>query len=424
MLLILIIAFVIFLFVGMPLAFVMGVSSVLSLLSNPDIPGLVMAQKIFTTSDSFTLMAIPFFMLAGHLMDQANITELLAQFANTLVGHIRGGLAHTVVLVGMLMAGISGSANADASAIGSLMVPTLKKAGYNEGFTVAVVSAAAALGPIIPPSIMMIIYASITNISIAELFLAGFAPGILCGIGFMVWSYIYAKKHGYQPSGHTPGLKTIGTSFKGAIWALIMPVLILGGILSGAFTATESGAIAVVYGLAYGGISKRLNWQKIEKAFFRSVVSTVAPMIIIVMASLMSYLLIRENASGVLIGFLTQISTDPHVLLVEIVILCLFLGMFIDPTAIMLMIVPILAPLITQIGYVPLHFAIIVVVALVMGGLTPPVALVLYIVASVDNTPLEKVVGPIWPFVLIVTAVILLMIFYPPFALFIPSIIM
>ena len=424
MLIILIVAFVIFLLLGMPLAFVMGVSSMLSLLSNPQLPGLVIAQKIFTACDSFVLMAIPFFMLAGHLMTEAGITEILAQFAKTLVGHIKGGLAHTTVLVGMLMAGISGSANADASAIGSLMVPTLKKAGYDEGFTVSVISAAAALGPIIPPSIMMIIYASVTNISIAELFLAGFAPGIVAGIGFMIWSYIYAKRHGYLASGRAAGLRTIWASFRGAVWALMMPVLVLGGILSGAFTATESGAIAVVYGLAYGLISKRLNREKIERAFLKAAVSTVAPMIIILFASVMSYLLTRENASEALIGFLTGISSDPHILLIEIVILCLILGMFIDPTAIMLMIVPVLAPLIAQYGYIPLHFAIIVVVALVTGGLTPPVALVLYIVASVDKTPLEKVVRPIWPFVFVVVGVIFLMIFLPQFALFIPSIIM
>src|SRR4030042_1073799 len=178
MLTILVVAFSVFLFLGMPLAFVMGVSSMISLLSDPALPGLVFAQKIFTAGDSFVLMAIPFFMLAGHLMDQAGITEILAHFASTLVGHIRGGLAHTRVLVGMLMAGISGSANADASAIGSLMVPTLKKNGYDEGFAVSVVPAAAAVGPVIPPSIMMIIYASITNISIPELFVEGFAPGI------------------------------------------------------------------------------------------------------------------------------------------------------------------------------------------------------------------------------------------------------
>ena len=177
MIAIVLIAFAVLLVLGMPIAFVMGVSSMFALLSNPQLPGLVIAQKIFTTVDSFSLMAIPFFMLAGHLMNEAGITKILVKFSHSLVGHIRGGLAQSTVLAGMLMAGISGSANADASAIGGLMVPTLKEDGYDDGFSVSLVAATAALGPIIPPSIMMIIYSSITNISVAKLFLAGFVPG-------------------------------------------------------------------------------------------------------------------------------------------------------------------------------------------------------------------------------------------------------
>lgn len=420
MLTIALVLFFVFLLLGMPIAFVMGVSSMFSLLSNPQIPGLVFAQKMFTACDSFSLMAIPFFMLAGHLMNETGITKTLVQFANTIVGHIKGGLAQSTVLGGMLMAGISGSANADASAIGALMVPTLKEDGYDEGFAVSLVAATAALGPIIPPSIMMIIYSSITNISVAQLFLAGLVPGILSGLGFMVISYFYAKSNGFK-SLKRANLKTIWSSFKVSIGALVMPVLILGGILSGVFTATEAGVIAVVYGLVYGIISKRLNREKLGRALFNSVISTVVPMLIIAIASMFGYIMARENLPLIVVDVLTGLTTNPYMILMVIIAFLFIIGMFIDATAAMLMIVPVLAPLISQYGYRPLHFAMIIILTLVMGGLTPPVGMLLYIVSSVDNTPLEKVVVAIWPFIWVILGIVLCTVFFPQVVTFIPG---
>ena len=420
MIAIVLISFAVLLVLGMPIAFVMGVSSMFALLSNPQLPGLVIAQKIFTTVDSFSLMAIPFFMLAGHLMNEAGITKILVKFSHSLVGHIRGGLAQSTVLAGMLMAGISGSANADASAIGGLMVPTLKEDSYDDGFAVSLVAATAALGPIIPPSIMMIIYSSITNISVAKLFLAGFVPGILSGLGFMMISYLYARKKGFVPAKKSTAGE-VWKSFRSAFWALLMPVIIMGGILSGVFTATEAGVIAVVYGLGYGIISKEITWKKLEKVLLDSVVSTVVPMLIIAMAAMVSYILARENLPVVVMSLLEATSNNPHIILLIVIGLLFIVGMFIDPTAAMLMLVPVLAPLIGKFGYDPVHFAMIIVMTLVLGGLTPPVGMLLYIVASVDNTPLERIFRSIWPFIWLVFGIVILTVFVPQVVTFIPS---
>lgn len=420
MIVIILITFGILLILGMPIAFGMGVSSMFALISNPNLPGLVLAQKIFTTVDSFSLMAIPFFMLAGHLMNEAGITKILVDFSRTLVGHIRGGLAQSTVLAGMLMAGISGSANADASAIGGLMVRTLKEDGYEEGFTVSLVAATAALGPIIPPSIMMIIYASITNISVAKLFLGGIVPGVLSGFGFMLLSYLYARKNGFVSTPRA-SLREIGIGFKHAFWALLMPVIIMGGILSGVFTATEAGVIAVVYGLAYGFVKKKITWESLEHILLNAVVSTVVPMLIIALAAMVSYILARENLPSIVLALLEATSSNPYVILLIIIGILFIVGMFIDPTAAMLMLVPVFAPLIGKYGYDPLHFALIIVITLVLGGLTPPVGMLLYIVSSVDNTPFEKVVMKIWPFVWIILGIILVAVFVPEIFTLIPT---
>ncbi len=419
MIAIVLITFGILLILGTPIAFGMGVSSMFAILSNSNLPGLVLAQKIFTTVDSFSLMAIPFFMLAGHLMNEAGITKILVDFSKTLVGHIKGGLAQSTVLAGMLMAGISGSANADASAIGGLMVRTLKEDGYDEGFAVSLVASTAALGPIIPPSIMMIIYSSITNISVAKLFLGGIVPGILSGLGFMILSYLYARRHGF-PSTPRARVREVAAGFKGAFWALLMPIIIMGGILSGVFTATEAGVIAVVYGLIYGFMKKKINWKSLEGILLNAVISTVVPMLIIAMAAMVSYILARENLPTVVLSLLEAASSNPYVILLIIIAVLFIVGMFIDPTAAMLMLVPVFAPLIGKYGFDPLHFALVIVITLVLGGLTPPVGMLLYIVSSVDNTPFEKVVVTIWPFIWIILGIILVAVFIPEIFTLVP----
>lgn len=239
MIYLLLISFLIMLFLGMPVAYAMAVSSSLAIFLDPSLPSLVIGQKMFTAMDSFSLMAIPFFMLAGALMNETGITKKIVAFAQSIVGHLTGGLGHTAILTGILMAGISGSANADTSAIASMLVPALREEGYDDGYACALVSGCGALGPVIPPSIMMVVYSGVVSISISALFLAGVIPGLLIGGGYMIINYIYAKKNNIAKL-KFGGIKTIFITLKGAIWALIMPVIIIGGILSGIVTATEA----------------------------------------------------------------------------------------------------------------------------------------------------------------------------------------
>ncbi len=416
------IAFLVLLFIGVPIAYSLAIAATGVILMMPDLPNLVIAQKIFSSMDSFFLVAVPFFMLAGGIMNETGITKRLVRFSDSLVGHIKGGLGHTSVLTGMLMAGVSGSANADAAAIGTLMVPPLKKSGYEEGFAVSLVAAAGALGPIIPPSIMMIVYSGVTNISIAKLFMGGVLPGISLGIGYMVLNYFYAVKHNLNSRGFS-GWRNVWDSFKEAVWALIMPAIILGGILFGVVTATEAGVLASLYGIIYGFITKTLTLPKLWHCCYDAVKTSAVTMIIIAFATLFGYMLARGNFSEVIIGFLGAFTTNKYIVLGLIVILIFILGMFIDPNAILLMVVPVVAPLVTQYNFDPIHFAVVLVLALVMGGLTPPVGLVLYIVSSVDQTPLYKAVKAVWPFVWVNFAVILLVMLIPGIATWIPGLI-
>ena len=420
MLIILAAAFVLLLFIGMPIAFALAIAATSTIVFMPDLPNLIIAQKMFTSMDSFSLMAIPFFMLAGGIMNETGITKKLVDFSNSLVGHIKGGLGHTSVLTGMLMAGVSGSANADAAAIGSLMVPSLKRSGYDEGFAASLVAAAGALGPIIPPSIMMIIYSGVTNIAIGKLFLGGVLPGIVLGIAYMIFNYMYAVKHKMNNRKFSGWLK-VWESFTGAIWALIMPGIIIGGILMGVVTATEAGVLATIYGIAYGFITKRLTIKRLLHCCYDAVKTTSITMIIIAFAFLLGYMLARENFSTVVTTLITGFTTSKYLVLGMIVILIFFLGMFIDPNAILLMVVPVVAPLVLQYGFDPIHFAIVLVLALVLGGISPPVGLVLYIVASTDNVPLQKAVKSVWPFVIINLIVILMVMFIPQIATWLPN---
>ena len=416
----LVVIFLILLFVGVPIGYSMAISATTIILLIPDLPTLVVAQKMFTAMDSFSLMAVPFFMLAGSLMAETGITHSIVGFADALVGHIKGGIGHTAAISGMLMAGISGSANADAAALGAILVPTLKENGYEEGFAVSLVSAAGTLAPIIPPSIMMILYAGITNMVVGELFMAGVIPGILMGGCYMVMSYFHAKNRGLNDRPFV-GWKKAFIAIKNAIWALLMPVIVLGGVLSGIVTATEAGVVACFYGIFYGFITRKLSFKKLWKCAEDAATSTAVTMLIIAFATLIGYLLAREDFSEIIMSMVTTYHLNKYVVLAMIVVLNIFLGMFIDANAICLMVVPVVYPVLVGLGFDPLHFAVVILISLVIGGLSPPVGMVLYIVASVSKTPLEKVVKPVWFFVLADVIVIAIVMALPFTITFIPS---
>lgn len=419
MLIILFSIFVVFLFMGMPVAYAMAISATVTLFFDPSLPGIIIPQKMFTAMDSFSLMAIPFFMLAGSLMEQCGITGKLVGFARSLVGHFTGGLGHATIVTGVLMAGVSGSANADTAAIASILVPALKDEGYEAGYSCAMVSGCGALGPIIPPSIMMVIYSGVTSIAIGALFMAGIIPGLVIGVGYMFVNYLYAKRTGI-PRTKFAGWKQLGKDTIHAIPALIMPVIIIGGILSGVVTATESGVLACTYSVLYGLVCRTLNVKKLKECISGAVSATTNSMIIIAFAGLFGALATNYNMSKVILTVMTSFTSSPNVVLIFVSVVLFIAGMFIDSNAAMLMLIPIFAPLIGQYGFNALHFAMVCILTLDIGGLSPPVGLLLYISANITNTPLGKVTRQIWQFIAVNYGVTLLVIFIPAIVTFLP----
>ena len=420
MLIILFALFLVLLFMGMPVAYAMSISAVITLLFDPSLPGLIIPQKMFTAMDSFSLMAIPFFMLAGSLMEQCGITKKLVDFARSLVGHFTGGLGHATIVTGVLMAGVSGSANADTAAIASILVPALKDEGYDDGYACAMVSGCGALGPVIPPSIMMVIYSGVTSIAIGALFMAGFLPGLLIGAGYMLVNWLYAKRTGI-PRTKFVGWKQLCRDTLSAVPALIMPLIIIGGILSGIVTATESGVLACLYSVIYGLCCRTLNLEKFKDCVHGAVSATTNSMIIIAFAGLFGALVTNYNMSKVILSIMTSFTSSPNVVLIFVSVVLFIAGMFIDSNAAMLMLIPIFAPLISQYNFSPLHFAMVCILTLDMGGMSPPVGLLMYLSANITGTPLSKVVKSIWQFIAVNYTVTILAIFIPAIVTLLPK---
>lgn len=413
--------FAVLLIIGTPIILCLGLPSTIWLIASARIPNLVMAQKMFTACDSFSLMAIPFFMLAGQIMERTGITEAIVDFANACIGWIRGGLACAVELAGIIMAGISGSSNADASALGSICLRALKRSGYEEGWAAAIVVSASGLGPIIPPSIIMIIYANAAGLNIGKLFMGGILPGVSLGIVYMLVAANYARRKGIAT---TPfmGFKHLGKTFSKAIWALIMPVIIVVGILTGWFTATEAGVTASLYGLAYGLIAKKINVRSIILSLRDAVISATGPVSLIAISSIFSYMLAREGVTTAVANFCVNHIGSQFGMLGFVVLVCLLGGCFIDGTAILLLLTPIFLPIVQQMGIDVQQFSIIFMIAIMSGGMTPPVGSMLFVISGIDNTPISKMVKPIMPFIGALLAVIVLMIVFPQISCWLPSV--
>ena len=420
MLVVVIVLFFVLLLLGTPVAMSMGISCLPWLIFGTTTPGTVVAQKIFTSTNSFSLMAIPFFMLAGSIMETTNITNNIVKFANSIVGHFRGGLAQTTTVSGAIMAGISGSANADCAAIGNLMVPAMKEAGYDDGYAVVCTATAGGLGPIIPPSIQMVIYASITGFSTGKLFMGGVIPGVVAVVFYMIMNYIYARRANV-PTQPFKGFGYIWQCFKETIGALIMPIIIIGGILGGVFTATEAGVAAVVYGVCYGFITKKLSFKKLFECLKSAAIATAGPMLIIAVSSILSYVLARLNLTTAIENFCAAHISTPVAFLFFVVIVNVIAGCFIDGNASMLMLVPILFPVMQMFGINELQFAMVFIVSMLTGGITPPVGIFLFIVCGVDGTPLSKCLKWVLPFFAMQILLLVLMIFIPGITTWLPS---
>jgi len=420
MITIMVVVFVVTLALGFPVAFCLGITS-LAALWVADIPLALIAQRMFTGIDSFPLMAVPFFVLAGELMNRGGTTERLIDFANVLVGRIRGGLAHTNIVASMFFGGISGSAVADTSAMGTILVPGMVQKGYDKGFSAAVTAASSTMGPIIPPSIFMVIMGVTTGVSIGGLFAAGFIPGLILGLSMMGLSYYLALRRNY-PRDDTPfSLARLGRSFKSAGPALLAPLIILGGILGGVFTPTEAAVVAVFYALLVGlFVYRELKWADLIDILISSGVTTAVLLLIIATANIFAWVLTAQQIPQHIAQAMLGLTQDPYLILLLINVFLIFIGMFLEGGAAIIILAPTLMTVAQAVGIHPLHFAFVMVINIVVGLLTPPLGVCLFVVCGVTDYPLSKVTRAVLPFLALEFSVLLLVTYFPPIVMLVP----
>lgn len=410
--------FVILLVLGVPIAFVLAISSFAAILYE-GYPLVVMSQRFFTGLDSFPFMAIPLFMLAGSIMAKGGVTQRIIDFALSIFGSIRGALSHVVASSGILMGGISGSGVADTAALGSILIPEMKRRNYDPGFSAALVAASGSIGLIIPPSIALIIYGVSTQTSIGDLFLAGLIPGIVIGIGFIIYSYFVARKYQY-PKEDSFSWKKVWVSLRKTILALLMPVIIIVGIRGGIFTATEGGAIVALYSLFLGVfIYREIKIKDLPKIFYDAAISTAMISTIIGATTLFSWLLSSEQIPQKLTQSLLGVTDNPVLLLLIINVILLLSGLFLDSGPAILLLSPILAPVAASIGVDMVQFGLIMVINLTIGLLTPPVGTAMFVASNISGVPVLKLAKNLLPFWLIMIFVLLIITFVPSVTTFV-----
>lgn len=407
----------------MPIAFVLGVTSLLVILIKGDLNLLqLIPSRVYSGIDMFPLMAMPLFILAGDIMNKTGITKQLVTLALRLVGHFRGGLAYANIVTEIFFSGITGSAVADAAALGTLLIPAMEREGYPKGFSAALVAASSCLGPIIPPSTIMVIYGSIMGISIAGLFAAGLIPGLLMAAALMFCSYKIALKGNYPKGEKRASIQEIISSFKQAILALFLPAIILGGILGGIFTPTEAAGVSVVFSLAIGfAVYRNIKLKDLWNSLCDMTLVTAVVFIILSTAAIFSWLLASEQVPQIFTNFVLSLTANKYMVLLIINVILLIVGCFMDQTAALIILAPVLAPLAYQVGVHPLHFGMIMILNLVIGLITPPLGACLFTVCSIGHMPLEAVVKPIFPFNLVLIAILFLITYIPELSLVIPK---
>lgn len=415
--------FVVLLIISVPIAVSLGMATILAIYITDIVKVQVVAQKMFTSIDSFPLMAVPFFMIAGAVMEKGGISKRLIRFANSLIGAMSGGLALVTILASMFFAAISGSSPATVAAIGAIMIPAMVNNGYKEEFATATQASAGYIGVIIPPSIPMITYGVVTGASIGALFMGGFIPGILIGVSLGLVAYVIAKKNNYRGLDEKPTLQEIWDSFKDAIWAILMPVIILGGIYGGVFTPTEAANIAVVYGLIVGFfIYKELTLKDMPQLIRAAAISSSLVLLIISTASAFGLILTREQIPVKVANFLIGVTDSPLVLLMILNLLLLLVGTFMETNAAIIILAPILYPAIVKLGIDPVHFGIIMVVNLAIGMITPPLGVNLFVASSMRKMPIENLINANWWYLLISIIALLIITYIPAITLWLPSI--
>lgn len=414
--------FFLLLAVGVPIGYVLGIAGVLGIMQIGGTEMLAMApQRYFAGLDLYTFLAMPLFIFAGELMNKAGITDRLARFADALVGHLRGGMAQSCMVSSVLFAGITGAAVAEAAAFGSTMVPAMEKNGYKKPFACSVVVAGSIIGPTIPPSNLMVIYGSMMGVSIASLFAAGILPGLVMGLFCMAVIAGLGRRLNLPKGGQRPSLLGIVLAFKNSLAALVMPVIILGGIMGGFVTPTEGAAIAVFYALILGTfVFRAVKPHDIVEMLVRTARITGVVFLIIAAASILSWWMTYMKLPQLITGLFLGLTSDPSMIVLMILVLLLVLGMFMDINAILIVLGPILGALATSIGMNPVQAGLMIVLALNIGLMTPPVGASLFVLSSITGAKIEDITKAMWPFVIAEVAVLFLVAYWPSLTLVMP----
>ncbi|MFO7289048.1 MAG: TRAP transporter large permease [Bacillota bacterium] len=398
---------------GVPVAFALMLCSVALMVSLNMLDSQIVAQNLINGANNFALMAIPFFILAGELMNRGGMSKRIVQFAMTLVGHVRGGLGYVVIIASVLFAGLSGSAVADTAALGAILIPMMVERGYDKKVPTAIVSSAGIIAPIIPPSIPMILFGVVSGVSITQLFMGGIVPGLLIAVGLMlVWFYMSRKETAELPP--RKSVKEILTATKEAGWALLMPVIIIGGLRGGVFTPTEAGVIAVFYALFVGMfVYRNIGPRQLYDALIRSAKTTSVVMFVASAAIVSAWMITVANVPQGMTELLNPLIDRPLLLLLLINLLLLAVGMVMDLTPTILILTPVLMPIVKAAGIDPVYFGIIMVINLCIGLITPPVGTVLYVGCGISRISIGELVKGLWPFLLVEIAILLLLVFFP-----------
>jgi tripartite ATP-independent transporter DctM subunit len=411
---------------GVPIIFCIGLTALLGILLIPGLPTVVFTQRMFTILDNFSLLAIPYFILAGELMCKGGISKRLVSFAEACVGHLRGGLGMVSVLSSMIFGGVSGSAVADTSAIGSLLIPAMKERGYKPGYAASLLAASGTIGPTIPPSMNMIIYGSMAGVSIGGMFMAGIIPGVVIGIALMLTVYFQSFLPKY------PELREVVSKFSlSNLWnktrqawtALIAPLIVLGGIICSVFTATEAGAVAVIYSLFVSFfVYKSIKLKDLPAIFLDTAITTAVVLGILATAGAFSWLLAYLDFNEMVFKLLTSISSNPTVVLLVLMTLILGLTMFVECLAVLILLMPVFVYICSQFGFNPYYFGLLMVMTIQIGAVTPPVGVLLYVATGIAENTFDDTLKYITPFITTLIIVLLLIVICPPLATWIPEV--
>ncbi len=405
------------LILGTPIGAAIGLSVIVGMLLD-GLPSIFLVQKLVTSLDSFPLLAVPFFVMAGEIMQRGTMAERLLSLSRSLVGHITGGTAHISVLTSLFFGALSGSSPATVAAVGGIMVPKMKEEGYDTGYATAVNTSAGCLGVMIPPSVPLIIYGTTAGVSVGDLFIAGILPGIFVGLSLMLCAYLIAKRRGYKPTATRSSLGEIGQAFLGSLHALMVPIIVLGGIYGGIMTPTEAGVSAVAYALVVEtAILRQIGLRDIWEILKSTVLTTASIFFLVATATALGQILLFNNVPDQMVDVMTAISDNRYVLLVLIIVLLLVVGTFMDALASILILTPLLLPVVREVGIDPIHFGIVMIVAIAIGFLTPPVGVNLFVGCSIGKISIERLSIAVLPFLAAMILALLVLAFVPQISL-------